>query len=38
MSKADAYRQQLLATDEEWDELLRRESGLPGPRGNLELA
>ncbi|NMB89965.1 MAG: hypothetical protein GYA17_16525 [Chloroflexi bacterium] len=36
MSKRDQYYQTLL-TLPEWDEYLCRESGLPGPRGNLEL-
>lgn len=39
MSKVDEYRQQLRAlAREEWDATLLQESGLPGPRGNLELA
>ena len=37
MSKADEYRAKLRALDE-WDEFLLKASGLPGPRGNLELA
>ena len=37
MTKADAYRARLRSL-ENWDDYLRRESGLPGPRGNLELA
>ncbi len=37
MSKADDYRRQLRALAE-WDEYLLKNSGLPGPRGNLELA
>lgn len=37
MTKADHYRQILLSL-EEWDTFLLQESGLPGPRGNLELA
>lgn len=37
MSKADGYRQILRELDD-WVSFLRRESGLPGPRGNLELA
>ena len=37
MTKADEYRAQLRALDD-WDEYLLKESGLPGPRGNLELA
>lgn len=37
MAKTDAYRTALLGL-EDWDEYLLRESGLPGPRGNLELA
>lgn len=39
MSRVDEYRQQLRAlAREEWDSTLLQESGLPGPRGNLELA
>ncbi len=37
MSKRDEYREILKKLDD-WDEYLRAESGLPGPRGNLELA
>ena len=37
MPKADEYRQILREIDD-WVPFLRRESGLPGPRGNLELA
>lgn len=37
MSKADEYRSQLRTLDK-WDEYLLKNSGLPGPRGNLELA
>lgn len=37
MTKADHYRQILLSL-EDWDDFLLQESGLPGPRGNLELA
>ena len=37
MSKADDYRQ-TLRTLKDWDTFLLQESGLPGPRGNLELA
>ncbi len=37
MSKADDYRAQLLALHD-WDAYLLKESGLPGPRGNIELA
>jgi hypothetical protein len=37
MSKIDAYRQALRELDD-WIPFLRKESGLPGPRGNLELA
>ncbi len=35
--KADVYREKLRALDD-WDDYLLQESGLPGPRGNLELA
>lgn len=39
MRKEDAYRNQLRALARaEWDAFLLRESGLPGPRGNIELA
>lgn len=37
MSKISEYRT-ILASLDDWDDYLRRESGLPGPRGNLELA
>ncbi|MBN1427011.1 MAG: HEAT repeat domain-containing protein [Anaerolineae bacterium] len=37
MTKADDYRTQLCALDD-WDSYLLKESGLPGPRGNIELA
>jgi hypothetical protein len=37
MAKADLYREKLRELDT-WDDYLRDESGLPGPRGNLELA
>lgn len=37
MSKVDNYREVLKKLDD-WDDYLRAESGLPGPRGNLELA
>jgi hypothetical protein len=37
MAKTDDYRKKL-RTLEMWDEYLLQESGLPGPRGNLELA
>jgi hypothetical protein len=37
MSKADEYREKLRMLDE-WDTYLLNESGLPGPRGNIELA
>ncbi len=37
MAKADQYRE-ILRTLDEWDAFLLKESGLPGPRGNLELA
>ena len=36
-TKVDSYREQL-RTLQDWDEFLLQESGLPGPRGNLELA
>ncbi len=36
-SKIDHYIEQLKAT-RDWDTYLQKESGLPGPRGNLELA
>jgi hypothetical protein len=37
MTKRDDYRAALRALDD-WDAYLLQESGLPGPRGNLELA
>jgi hypothetical protein len=37
MTKIDDYRR-MLQRLEEWDSFLLKESGLPGPRGNLELA
>ncbi len=37
MSKADEYRTKLRAL-KNWDAYLLEESGLPGPRGNIELA
>jgi hypothetical protein len=37
MSKAEEYRQTLQAL-QDWDPYLMKNSGLPGPRGNLELA
>ena len=37
MSKVDDYRQ-ILNNLDDWIPFLRKESGLPGPRGNLELA
>ena len=37
MTKADHYRTTLRSLDH-WDAFLLKESGLPGPRGNLELA
>jgi hypothetical protein len=37
MSKVDDYREILKDLDD-WDDYLRAESNLPGPRGNLELA
>jgi 3-methyladenine DNA glycosylase AlkC len=37
MGKVDDYRGHLRAI-EDWDAYLLRESGLPGPRGNIELA
>jgi hypothetical protein len=36
-NKIDYYSKQLLSLDD-WDSYLQEESGLPGPRGNLELA
>lgn len=38
MSRVMEYRKQLRQLQGEWDAYLRQESGLPGPRGNLELA
>jgi hypothetical protein len=37
MTKADQYRE-ALKTCADWNTYLMQESGLPGPRGNLELA
>jgi hypothetical protein len=37
MTKKEQYRA-VLAQTTDWDALLKSESGLPGPRGNLELA
>lgn len=37
MNKVDYFRQELLKLDD-WTEYLLAESGLPGPRGNIELA
>lgn len=37
MSKTEEYRAKLRILDS-WDAYLLKESGLPGPRGNLELA
>lgn len=37
MTKANHYRETLKSLDD-WDSFLLQESGLPGPRGNLELA
>ena len=37
MSKIDTYRQALRSIDD-WEPYLLAESGLPGPRGNIELA
>jgi hypothetical protein len=37
MTKSDEYREDLRKRGS-WDEYLRKKSGLPGPRGNLELA
>ncbi len=37
MSKTDEYRKKLRTLDN-WDSYLLKESGLPGPRGNIELA
>jgi len=36
MPKADQYRE-ILPTLDEWEPYLLAHSGLPGPRGNLEL-
>ena len=39
MKKDETYRQQLQTLAEsEWEPFLRQHSGLPGPRGNIELA
>jgi hypothetical protein len=40
MSKVDVYRQELRRMDQkdQWDGFLLKESGLPGRRGNIELA
>ena len=37
MGKSDNYRE-ILSNLKDWDDYLRTESNLPGPRGNLELA
>ena len=37
MNKSESYRH-MLASLQDWEPTLLRESGLPGPRGNLELA
>jgi hypothetical protein len=37
VGKRDDYKKTLQALSE-WDEFLLRKSGLPGPRGNIELA
>ncbi len=37
MSKVDRYREELSQL-KDWDSFLLKESGLPGPRGNIELA
>ena len=37
MGKRQVYADHLAAIDD-WDAYLKAESGLPGPRGNLELA
>ena len=37
MTKTDEYRK-ILRTFDHWDPYLLKESGLPGPRGNIELA
>ncbi len=39
MNRVEAYRTQLLSlAGTEWEKFLMKHSGLPGPRGNLELA
>ncbi len=39
MNKSESYRRQLMSLAEsEWEPFLLEHSGLPGPRGNLELA
>jgi hypothetical protein len=39
MPRVDEYRERLRSlSEEDWDEYLRTNSNLPGPRGNLELA
>jgi hypothetical protein len=37
MNKVDLYRQKLKQL-KDWGPFLPKESGLPGPRGNIELA
>jgi len=37
LTKTDDYKRKLHTLDN-WDSYLLKESGLPGPRGNLELA
>ena len=37
MTKMEMYRIYLRSIDQ-WDDYLLKESGLPGPRGNIELA
>ena len=37
MTKSDDYRAHLKSLTQ-WDDYLLKESGLPGPRGNIELA
>ena len=37
MTKTDDYKTKLQELSN-WDEYLLKESGLPGPRGNIELA
>ncbi|MCI0476819.1 MAG: hypothetical protein L0Y55_11270, partial [Anaerolineales bacterium] len=37
MTKTELYREKL-RTLKDWDAFLLKESGLPGPRGNIELA